>query len=296
MAVTPTTLGPAQADPAGNLTAIVFTTAAVIPTNSTAFGIVWTRDSLAGNVALVSGVTSIGGVTWGIDGSHVGPSSGGVSLFSAQNTGADIPVGTAVTAALSSNQHRTKMMMWYAPGLMSVDASLSTSGNSASPFTPVSTALTGTGDLVIGAIAKFPNGTDVASAVANWTELSDDVIGATSFLHSIAAWYSSGAVGDTPIYNPTTTISSNYTSLIVGYKFAGVSAPSNLTAPTEVGTAQVGQVLTSDGGTWSNGGDAGMTLAYQWQNFTGSAWVSAIGSGATTLSYTCDPYRRWVTR
>jgi hypothetical protein len=61
------------------------------------------------------------------------------------------------------------------------------------------------------------------------------------------------------------------------------AAPANTSLPSISGTAQVGQTLTADPGTWS--GTQPISYAYQWQRCDGSGNNCSAVTGATTQSY-----------
>jgi subtilase family serine protease len=70
---------------------------------------------------------------------------------------------------------------------------------------------------------------------------------------------------------------------------AGTSAPSNITAPTITGTAEVGDVLTAQQGTWSPTACSNPSVSYQWQESTSpngpfTDISNAIGSTYTPIS------------
>jgi type II secretory pathway pseudopilin PulG len=74
---------------------------------------------------------------------------------------------------------------------------------------------------------------------------------------------------------------------IVIVRYQTAAAPANTVLPTISGTANKGNVLTGNAGTWT--GEPTPDLTYQWQvaaAATGATWSSATGSGATSLSYT----------
>lgn len=62
----------------------------------------------------------------------------------------------------------------------------------------------------------------------------------------------------------------------------GQQAPSNVSAPSISGTAQAGQTLSADPGSWSG---PGSSFAYQWQRCPSSGGGCTSVSGATSTSY-----------
>jgi hypothetical protein len=71
-------------------------------------------------------------------------------------------------------------------------------------------------------------------------------------------------------------------------KLLPLPSPANTVAPAVTGTAQVGQALTADSGTWSNPpADAG-GYAYRWQVSADgvNGWTNAAGTGGATATYT----------
>ena len=72
---------------------------------------------------------------------------------------------------------------------------------------------------------------------------------------------------------------SNGSNFIIQYR-GEVNTPSNSTAPSISGTAEVGNELTCSNGSWDGRGDDSITYSYQWNRDS-----SAI-SGATSSAYT----------
>jgi hypothetical protein len=73
-------------------------------------------------------------------------------------------------------------------------------------------------------------------------------------------------------------------SLAVGTAAQANYAPQNTAAPTIGGTAEVGQTLTANNGTWSS--DTTPTFAYQWQSCDTQGNNCASIAGATSQTYT----------
>src|SRR5207244_11191044 len=63
---------------------------------------------------------------------------------------------------------------------------------------------------------------------------------------------------------------------------SALSAPANTARPTISGTAQQGQILTAQVGTWSN---SPTSYAYQWRRCDSSGANCADIAGATSSSY-----------
>ena len=117
-----------------------------------------------------------------------------------------------------------------------------------------------------------------ANGSSGWSSASGS--GATTSSYTVAA----ADLSDYLRVTVTATNAGGSASASSGATGAVLPAAPAGGVPTITGTAQVGQVLTANHGTWTN---SPTSYGYQWQHSTnGTTWTTASGSGATTSSYT----------
>jgi Concanavalin A-like lectin/glucanases superfamily len=130
------------------------------------------------------------------------------------------------------------------------------------------------------------SGTDPISYAYRWRSCDStgvsctDISGATGLSYTLTS--SDG--GKTIRFRVTATNVAGSTTADSAATAAVVAPPSNTALPTITGTAQPGQTLTGQNGTWS--GTDPISYAYQWRRCDSAGAGCADISGATSQSYT----------
>ena len=135
------------------------------------------------------------------------------------------------------------------------------------------------------AVSQLGNGPRVMTSQGASTLSCSNISGATTFIYTLApadyAAYVKVEVVAANGISPDGTASSPTSAEVAG------QAPSNVSAPTLSGTAQVGQALTVDGGTWT--GYPTPTLSLQWSLCGAGGGSCQDIAGATSSTYTPAP-------
>lgn len=228
---------------------------------------------------VLSSISDSRGNTWQVDVAFNGSNTPTDNVASCHiTTGHQIGDTLTLTFAGAGSFSAAIVSEWS--GLASTswfDKSHTATAASGTPSSGATLTRSSANELLYGALVNLGNG---ATAGTGYTLLTTTGTVATGVRNLVPEYQ---IVSSTGTDAATWTYSGAYNAVIATYVASAGSPPSNTVAPAVTGTAQVGSVLTTDNGTWSN---TPTSYAYQWQRDNAGGGTYGNISSATSSTYT----------